>query len=107
MIQPYPDYAAYSKERPYLPIFRLTNTSTDAEKLKAYQDSVDLLMLYANQLESELILERSSLVKSDNTAEKSEKPKKIKQTGTKKKQVAPLPYHYLKEKIEKEYKQGN
>lgn len=47
-----------NKGKPYLPIFKLTENSTDKEKLDAYQESLDLMMIYANQLESELLIEK-------------------------------------------------
>lgn len=47
-----------NKGKPYLPIFKLTENSTDKEKLDAYRESLDLMMIYANQLESELLIEK-------------------------------------------------
>ena len=44
--------------KPNLPIFKLTENSTDNEKLNAYRESLDLMMIYANQLESELLIEK-------------------------------------------------
>lgn len=47
------------KSIPALPIFKLTDKSTDSEKLSAYAESLNLMIIYANQLEVELTNEHS------------------------------------------------
>lgn len=60
--------------KPYLPIFGLTENSSKEEVIKAYKESLNLMVIYSNKLEKELKIEK--IIEKDKRPERRVEPRR-------------------------------